>query len=761
MGEDRYSGVLKIVLTARTPLLIGGFVNESGEADLPRRARDGRPIVPGSGLMGAIRSLHEAMAGGCLRILDRDWVPVHRHPANVAETSKAGLRLAVVTDVDQAGVPKAVKLCDEWIWIPGKLLPSDGERLSRTGDKLGYRENGTSKRLPQAALDGTKDRRILRVKGVKFPQGAQPGSIVRVGEMGTITGESWILLVTDTQARHAAEPYFAAGRIGPDAPSHEIPDTTWKHYLDVVDGADDLRPESLDKSKGNGSKGKEPPRQADDLPPESLGGGNGNGSIENGSKGGADRGKEPPWDAAGPAYADVFWPPHEGDRGRVAIAQRLPARRYLYEGQPVWVRVDRDAGIVTEIRLSELWRYRGDGPVGERVGDAQPCTDSKALCWSCRVFGSADTEGREPGGLAEQHSYRGHIRIDDLVAKGDVEPLNWHLAPLSAPRPSAGQFYLDNTGRQRVTAKDTKAAATWGSDADKPGPRQIRGRKFYWRTKEPEKGPVPRGQYREHQSEAMSKKVALFPAGTVFEGRVCFDNLGIEDYGSLLAALDPRLMAGTEPGWTEVVGNLGGGKPFGFGAVTIDVEPELVQTARARYLGEDAGQPGTTEPESVQTARTRHLGEDAEQPGMTDAILAFRAKVPDDVRQTWRALEHALTFGFVADELVWYPPGGPEGTAKGAEEFDWSFEFFARTAGIELRDEKRQLVSLPEADGPPAAQVLDSLGDVRPNSGGRSNDGGRSKSGGGRPDGGGRSNDDGGGRSKSRRSDGGGRRGRS
>lgn len=676
MGGDRYSGVLKIVLTARTPLLIGGFVNErSGEPDLPRRVRDGRPIVPGSGLMGAIRSLHEAMAGGCLRILDRDWVPVHRHPANVAETSKAGLRLAVVTDVDQAGVPKAVKLCDEWIWIPGKLLPSDGERLSRTGDRVSYQENGTSRRLPQAALDGTRDRQILRVKGEKFPQGVPPGSIVRVGEMGAVTGDTWILLVTDTQARHAAEAYFAAGRIGPDAPSHEVPDTTWKHYLDVVEGADDLRPESLGKSKDND-------------------------------------GKEPPWNAADPGYVDVFWPPHEGDRGRAAIARRLPARRYLYEGQPVWVRIDPDNprdGLVTEIRLSELWRYRGDGSVGERVGDAQPCTDPKALCWSCRVFGSADTEGRESGDLAEQRSYRGHVRIDDLVAKGDIEPLSWHLAPLSSPRPSAGQFYLDNTGRQRATGKDTKAAATWGSDADKPGLRQIRGRKFYWRTKEPEKAPVPCGKYREHQSKAMSKKVALFPAGTVLEGRVCFDNLGIEDYGSLLAALDPRLMAGIEPGWGEVVSNLGGGKPFGFGAVTVDVESVTVETARARYLGEDA-----------------------ELPSITEAVRAFCAEVPDVVRQNWRALEHALTFGFVADELVWYPPGGPEGTAKGAEEFDWSFEFFVATAGIELRDEKRQLVSLPEADGPPDAQVLDSRGDVRPNNGGRSNDGRQPKSGGGR-----------------------------
>ena len=56
-------------------------------------------------------------------------------------------------------------------------------------------------------------------------------------------------------------------------------------------------------------------------------------------------------------------------------------------------------------------------------------------------------------------------------------------------------------------------------------------------------GQFPRGQYRKHQSEAMSSKVALIPAGTTFHGRVAFDNLSLADLGSLLAALDvhPRI----------------------------------------------------------------------------------------------------------------------------------------------------------------------------------------------------------------------------
>ena len=373
------------------------------------------------------------------------------------------------------------------------------------------------------------------------------------------------------------------------------------------------------------------------------------------------------------------------------IGERLLARSYLYKGQPVWVRVR--GGEVIEIRLSQLWRYPGDGPVGERVGDAKPCTDPEHLCWSCRLFGSADTEGRDEDDLAVQHSYRGHVRIDDLVADGDVEPVTWHLAPLASPKPSAGQFYLEQAaGRNRLADKDTRAAATWGSVADEPKPRPIRGRKFYWRTTDPASGSFPRGKHRPHQSDAMGSEVALVPAGTVFRGRVCFDNLSVADYGSLLAALDPRLLAAAgqdarAADWEGVVTSVGGGKPFGFGAVTIEIGPALAQTAGERYLGADVQAPGSTE-----------------------AVRDFRSSVPHGVWSTWPALQHVLTFGFVSDDKVWYPPGGGE---KGSGDYDKSFEFFARTSGLQLKNETRELIVLPDAAAPAEAQVLEPRPDTR------------------------------------------------
>src|SRR5690242_9107190 len=83
MKGTSLSGVLEITITARRPLMIGGYWNESKTLQLlPRRStRDKTVMIPGSGFLGAVRSLHEVLVGGCMRVLDTEWVPVHRHPA--------------------------------------------------------------------------------------------------------------------------------------------------------------------------------------------------------------------------------------------------------------------------------------------------------------------------------------------------------------------------------------------------------------------------------------------------------------------------------------------------------------------------------------------------------------------------------------------------------------------------------------------------------------------------------------------------------
>lgn len=673
MGADRFSGVLTVTLTAKTPLLVGGFTGDAPggkeKTVLPRRKDPaGAVMIPGAGLMGAVRSVHEALAGGCMRVLDLDRAPVHRHPANEKETEL--LRLAVVTRTGASGQAEEVRLCDRWYWVPAELLPGDGHgQPVRTGDQVQYRKSGKTSDFPGGAVGGGRKRRLVRgYDADKYPEGLAPGDIVRLRGMAPVTGDCKVVLVTSTNARVSEPVYFAVGDIGPDSRSMTVSQSTWELYKRTVDGVDDLRPEILAK------------------------------------KAGIKDGKRPVWTAGmKPEYADVWWPPRQeeenqgqegedGDTQARLIGKRLYHREYLHVGQPVWVAVLGDK--VTEIRLSQLWRYEGSFPVIERIGDpsrqAKGCTDARDLCWSCRVFGAADTEGRGADQLAEQHSYRGHVRIDDLLAVGDVRPIEWDLAPLASPKPSAGQFYLDSRNRPGLAEQNTRPMATWGSEADKPDPRPIRGRKFYWRTDtkaDPGASEPQRGKAREHQvNKALSKKVELIPAKTVFTGRITFDNLSSEDYGSLLAALNPRCFGTVhEGGWEQSVLSVGGGKPFGFGAVEIEVQPVSVQGARERYLGE----PGN-----------------GQVPEPDEAVRAFLEAVPPGVRlTTWPALRHALAFGFVNDEDVWYPPGDGQ---RGDEGYDKSFEFFARTNGLRYSEghEDHDLVQLPDAASGRARQTI-------------------------------------------------------
>ncbi|MDQ1249610.1 MAG: hypothetical protein QG597_3985, partial [Actinomycetota bacterium] len=71
-GEQRYLGRLDLRVTARTRILV------RGGPDGGPPVRGGVPIIPGSSLHGALRSMHEVLCGGCLRVFDADFVPSYR-----------------------------------------------------------------------------------------------------------------------------------------------------------------------------------------------------------------------------------------------------------------------------------------------------------------------------------------------------------------------------------------------------------------------------------------------------------------------------------------------------------------------------------------------------------------------------------------------------------------------------------------------------------------------------------------------------------
>jgi CRISPR-associated protein (TIGR03986 family) len=213
LGAGRLAGSLRITFTTLTPLLVRR--PGPGGASFPVRVLDdGRrvPIVAGSSLKGALRSLHETLAGGCLRVVDQDFVPVYRDPPRPRDGSWT---LARVEAVDGDGFPTQLTLCDEVVWVEAtELHPAVRTSGLRTGSTVD--------------LDPNKIRPNARARRQELqPDGVREGS-------------GWVVLVTDERARSPKHPYHCAvGHLG--FPSGGVSPSAWATYLQSVAEADDVR----------------------------------------------------------------------------------------------------------------------------------------------------------------------------------------------------------------------------------------------------------------------------------------------------------------------------------------------------------------------------------------------------------------------------------------------------------------------------------------------------------------------------------------
>jgi CRISPR-associated protein (TIGR03986 family) len=573
------SGRLLVTITARTPLLVRGFGTED-DPEVPTRpaARgDARePIIPGSAVHGAIRSLHETLTGSCLRAIHDTFVPTYRQTVKNDQISR--LRMAIVTE-SPASSPPWVRLCEPGIPGAQPRLSQDvlqrlhAEHRLRSGDRLSVTRFDDDNLAVDAARDDNGD---------------------------------WVVLISDSGAREPDSEYRAHIR-KLTSEQARIPDQVWETYLAAVQGADDLRTAQLTRV------------------PESE------------------------------RYHEVVHP-KEGNGPKVVVGERCLARSTVHKGQPWWLLMSGSE--IEEIRLGMVWRRPGAISAGERVPPGLlACWDPTNLCPSCRLFGSADTRGVDKG-LAYQRSYRGHVRFGDAVAMSATVTDRFQLPPMGMPRPGAGQFYLDNPA-EVIGNVGEPPLREWGSAADYPNRRLVRGRKFYWHTSVPA-GELPRrGKAREHhQKNRMSVPAVAFTAGSTFQATVMFTDLDRAQLGGLLAALRPGMVLDG-----DVVLHIGGGRPLGFGSCEISVDPagSWLSTAPARYRG-DSPVPLT----------------DTEQ---ADLVAEFCAEANQEL---WPALATVLRMDAVDPALVWYPPGKG---ARGSKEYDEGFEFWKQTTGAELAPE--------------------------------------------------------------------------
>jgi hypothetical protein len=205
-GQENVSGAMTVEWTLRTPLLLP-------QAHMPVPA--GRVVIPGSSLKGALRSLHETLMGGCLRVVDEEFVPVYRQPAVAKDQD---WRLAVVATATRQGRATHVRVAEEMAWVPVGMLHAALDRLPRTGDTVDI-----------------EDSAIERHQGLDRNE-------VRNGA-GVTTGSGWTVLVGDSGARLRSHQFFcAAGRLpdGETDPS-EVTEPAWSEYVELCEGTNDLR----------------------------------------------------------------------------------------------------------------------------------------------------------------------------------------------------------------------------------------------------------------------------------------------------------------------------------------------------------------------------------------------------------------------------------------------------------------------------------------------------------------------------------------
>ncbi len=624
LWPGRYSGRITVSGTARTAIMVRGS-DENGEPVLPwRPGADGtrQAIIPGSGFAGAVRSLHETLSGGCLRVFDHDFLPTYREMAS--RTSFDGLVMALVTEVDEKGRPVAMTLCPDVVW-------TDAVALQRV--------------VPESLHTGM----ILDIAGHDMTTMGTGWGRERVAvEAATPRADpaegAWLVLVADAGAREQDKVFrIALAQLPGEAEQVTIDERAWADYERCALDAEDMRQQRKDEAHLTALRRKEA---------------------------GYSTGQ-----AFTTLTADVTWNGHD-------IGRRHLVRPWARAGTVLWVRRPHDK--ITDLRPAVLWRHSGERPAGERVPDSLlACRDPWDLCPSCRVFGSVDAQRREDDEEARQRSYAGHVRFTDLVAakRGPTDGPVRQLAPLSAPRPGAGQFYLAN-GNSRLPRREDEVLREWGGSADSAQPRLLRGRKYYWSTR-PMKQQPRRSDKRDHHSEEMVASARVFPFQQRFDTTVCFDGLTLSELGGLLAALQPSLLIPAASSHRDPVVCLpiGGGKPFGFGALQTQLTLDRIDSAGSRY-NEDEPPEFTIE----------------------QAVEQFRSSVPEGIRDTvWPALSAVLTLDHVDPDHVWYPPGAlwsehHTGRPEALERFDRGYEFWKTSRGQRMHQESdRPLVPLPDA----------------------------------------------------------------
>ncbi|NFN94637.1 TIGR03986 family CRISPR-associated RAMP protein [Clostridium botulinum] len=204
-------------------------------------------------------------------------------------------------------------------------------------------------------------------------------------------------------------------------------------------------------------------------------------------------------------------------------------------------------------------------------------SENGKLDYAKSIFGFTNFKYKEQGKV-KNLSYKGHVSFTNAKLNKECtqvkEPILKHLMN---PKISSFQLYL------KQDSNDPKKLKTYSSDDF-----ELRGQKFYWlRDKHNDvdeyKKELQKYEKQKENQKYSNKKppnkeqfATLSPVneGSIFKGRVYFENLYEDELGLLLMSIKP---------FENAKENLGQGKPYGYGRVSFKIEDIVEINSQNRF----------------------------------------------------------------------------------------------------------------------------------------------------------------------------------
>lgn len=212
------------------------------------------------------------------------------------------------------------------------------------------------------------------------------------------------------------------------------------------------------------------------------------------------------------------------------------------------------------------------------LGPYRACNNLKGTCPACNLFGASNGKLQ----LASK------IRFSDawVPERKKRECSDYYEDPLmlpelSAPKLSAAEFYLrrpeDGDGCVMSWTYDYYALMKEGNRVSvKMYTPKIAGRKFYWHNPQTAKWVRSLNRQGKIRATARNKTVRPLKEGVVFQGELYFEKITKEQLDGLIRILN--ISAPKEEGKGKYALKLGGAKPLGFGSVAMNITGVKLRT---------------------------------------------------------------------------------------------------------------------------------------------------------------------------------------